>query len=74
LRVHDQRASGRAYYRDLCFKIHIEDTNGEQIEVGDGGSVDWTRKLLSNSKERLIISGIGSERVCAIFGRHAPQQ
>jgi RimJ/RimL family protein N-acetyltransferase len=68
----DQRPSGRAYYRDLCFKIHIEDSNGEQLEVGDGGCVDWSQKLLSNSKERMIISAIGSERVCSIFARQSP--
>jgi hypothetical protein len=63
----DQRTSGRGYYRDLCFKIHVEGTAGEQIEVADGGSVDWTQKLLSNAKERLLVSGIGSERVCDLF-------
>jgi hypothetical protein len=65
----DQRVSGRRYYRDLCCKIYVESESGEKIEVADGGSVDWTQKLLSNSKERLVISGIGSERVCQVFGK-----
>jgi hypothetical protein len=34
------------------------------IEIAEGGSVLWTRKLLSNSKEFMMSSGIGSERVC----------
>jgi hypothetical protein len=38
------------------------------LELVDGGSVNWTQKLLSNAKERLVISGIGSERLCAEFG------
>jgi hypothetical protein len=54
----------------LCCKIHVENDSGELIEVADGGSVDWLQKLLSDSKERLIISGIGSERVCGVFGAH----
>jgi RimJ/RimL family protein N-acetyltransferase len=62
-----ERPSGRGYYRDLCMKIHAQTPEGEWIELGDGGSVDWTQRLLSNSKERLVTSGIGSERVCTLF-------
>jgi hypothetical protein len=61
------RPSGRGYYRDLCIKIHAQTPDGEWIELGDGGSVDWTQRLLSNSKERLVTSGLGSERVCTLF-------
>jgi RimJ/RimL family protein N-acetyltransferase len=64
--IDNERQSGRGYYRDLCCKIHVRIKSGEKIEVADGGSVDWTSKLLSNAKERLVISGIGSERVCEI--------
>ena len=62
------RTSGRGYYTDVCFKIHARDAKGEWLELGDGGAVDWTAKLLSNAKERLVISGISSERVCALTG------
>lgn len=60
------RASGRGYYGDMCFKIHARARGGEWLELGDGGAVDWTAKLLSNAKERLFISGISSERICAL--------
>ena len=60
------RASGRGYYTDVCFKIHARAADGEWLELGDGGAVDWTRKLLSNAKERLVISGVSSERACAL--------
>jgi hypothetical protein len=63
--MNDQRTSGRGYYRDICCKIHLDSDAGELMEVADGGSVDWAQKLLSDSKEALVISGIGSERVCA---------
>ncbi len=66
--VDDKRASGWGYYQDVCFHIHAMDPAGQWIELADGGSVDWTQKLLNSSKERLIISGIGSERVCAGLG------
>ena len=63
----NQRTQGRGYYSDLCFHIHGIFPSGEQLQLADGGSVDWTQQYLSNRKERLFISGIGSERVCTGF-------
>ncbi len=63
----DSRTTGKGYYLDLCFHIYGIDSSGRQRELADGGSVDWTQRLLSNAKERLVISGIGSERVCSAF-------
>jgi len=62
-----QRTRGRGYYLDVCFHVHATAPSGRLLELVDGGSVDWTHKLLSSSKERLVISGIGSERVCTEF-------
>ena len=56
------RTSGRGYYTGLCFKAHAE-VGGEELEIGDGGFVDWTRKLTGNRKERLLISGFGVDRL-----------
>jgi hypothetical protein len=64
-----QRSSGRSYYRDLCFKIYATASSGKRYELVDGGSVDWTQKLLSSKKERLIISGLATERLVQIFVR-----
>jgi hypothetical protein len=61
------RTNGRGYYSDLCFHIHATAGTGQRLELVDGGSVNWTQKFLSNHKERLIISGIGSERLCGEF-------
>jgi hypothetical protein len=58
-----ERASGRAYYRGLCFKVFAARSAEEPIEVADGGFVDWTAKLLGNRKERLLISGYGVDRL-----------
>lgn len=55
------------YYRDLAFRIDARTTDGHDVNLVDGGSVDWTQTLLSDRKERLIISGLGSERVCSAF-------
>lgn len=64
-----QRTKGRGYYRDICFHIHDMNTASQYLELVDGGAVDWTEKLLSNARERLAISGIGSERLCSEFAR-----
>jgi hypothetical protein len=63
----DARTAGRGYYLDLCFHVHVTAPSGRRLELVDGGCVDWTRKLLSNAKERLVTSGLGSERLCAEF-------
>ena len=48
------------YYKGLQYKISIT-LNGQTVEVGDGGFVDWTQQLLQNKKERLLTTGIGLE-------------
>ena len=60
-----ERTRGRGYYQDVCFHIHLVPPSGDAMELADGGSVPWTRTLLSNAKERLFISGIGSERMAS---------
>jgi hypothetical protein len=62
-----ERRSGRGYYTGLCFKVQA-DFGGGEIEVGDGGFVDWTAKLLGNRKERLLISGYGIDRIAIASG------
>lgn len=62
------RTKSKDYYSDIRFHIHATAISGQRLELVDGGSVNWTQKFLSNKKERLIISGIGSERLCSEFG------
>ena len=59
------RATGRGYYRDLCFKLGVA-TDAGWIEIGDGGFTDWTRVLLASPKERLMISGLGIDRLASV--------
>jgi len=51
------RKDGRSYYVGLCFTI-----SAGGVELVDGGFTDWTQRLLGDRKERLLISGLGSER------------
>ncbi len=59
------RQSGRGYYRDLCFKLNVRAGPG-WAEIGDGGFTDWAARLTASAKERLLISGVGIDRVVAM--------
>jgi hypothetical protein len=61
-----QRLSGRGYYRDLCYKINVR-SGGQWQEVGDGGFTGWVAQLTASSKERLLISGLGIDRLAAML-------
>ncbi|HUA40874.1 MAG TPA: hypothetical protein VMA32_04890 [Streptosporangiaceae bacterium] len=64
--IDNDRQSGRGYYRDLCFKLNVE-VEGHWQEVGDGGFTDWAARLTASNKERLLISGLGIDRVAAFM-------
>ncbi|PSL33607.1 hypothetical protein [Chitinophaga ginsengisoli] len=54
------------YYQGIQYKavINIHD---EEIEIADGGFVDWTQQLLENKKERCFISGLGIDYLSQIM-------
>jgi hypothetical protein len=59
------REGGRVYYDRLCFKAYVATDDGP-FEIADGGFVDWTQRLVASRKERLMISGIGVERLAML--------
>ena len=61
------RLEGLGYYSSFALRISIEAPDGNRYPVIDGGFTDWTARLLSDQKERLLTSGIGSEFVCRLF-------
>ena len=65
------RQAGRGYYRDLCFKVNAY-LGGQPREIGDGGFTDWTARLIANQKERLLISGLSTDRLAAIRSPAGP--
>ena len=50
------------YYKGINYKIYM-DMQGEMIEIGDGGFVDWIQQMTNNKKERCLICGIGLDRL-----------
>jgi hypothetical protein len=61
------RETGREYYVGACFHIYATNVDGTEYELIDGGFTTWTQQLLNNRKERLLISGLGTERFCSEF-------
>ena len=65
--IDPKRTKAAAYYRGLCLSIDARDLEGGWLNLADGGSTDWTARLLSNAKERLFVSGIGIELLVKRF-------
>ena len=60
-----EREGAQTYYPTISFTL--EATIGDaSIFVADGGEVDWTARLLSDRKERCLISGIGTQRLLSV--------
>jgi hypothetical protein len=68
-RLDHTRQSGRGYYIWAGFQINALDPAGTEFFLIDGGFTDWGEKLMSNRKERLLISGMGTERFLICFKR-----
>jgi hypothetical protein len=71
-RVNQERLEGLGYYRSFALRISPQAPGGNRYPIVDGGFTDWTARLLGNKKERLLISGIGSEFVCKAYRRRSP--
>ncbi len=61
------RERGRGYYTGACFNIHAGNGRGQEFQLVDGGFTTWTQQLLSDAKERLLVSGLGTELLCSRF-------
>jgi hypothetical protein len=46
-----------------CFDISKVDSSGQVRQLVDGGFTTWTQQLLNSRKERLLIGGLGTERL-----------
>ena len=67
IRLEKAQTRETAYYRALRFHVSASPAGGPELELVEGGDTDWTQQLLNNAKERLVISGIGTERLCEKF-------
>jgi hypothetical protein len=63
----DERDQALDYYTSACLAVSIETFDGREVGLADGGFTTWTQQLLGNRKERLMISGIGLERIADLL-------
>lgn len=61
------RCAGIGYYDGFCIKITAENRKGKRYPLIDGGASDWIKKLASNKKEQLFVSGMGTELFARFF-------
>ncbi|MDQ3929292.1 MAG: hypothetical protein M3328_09110 [Chloroflexota bacterium] len=61
------------YYGLVRFQVYATDSQGVEYMIGDGGFNDWTQKLLSDRRERLLTSGIATERLATLFRTSAAE-
>jgi hypothetical protein len=64
-----ERLEGLGYYTSYTLRISPLAPDGQRYPLADGGFTDWTARMLENRKERLLISGLGTEFLCKKF-RH----
>lgn len=55
-----ERTRASSYYAGLGLRLLAD---GGAVELGDGGLTTWTADLLSNAKERCVVSCIATERL-----------
>ncbi len=60
------RIRGAGYYSPAAIEIATRDDRAE-VELGDGGFVDWTAQLLGNAKKRCMISCLSVDRLVALM-------
>jgi hypothetical protein len=66
-RIDRESEYGRNYYRRMRFMINLTNNHNQSYDIIDGGFTNWTSELMKNNKERLMISGIGTELLLKMF-------
>jgi len=64
------REHARGYYNSIAFNLSVK-LGDEVFDIGDGGDVDWTQTLLQSRKERLVIGGLGLERLAMLVAEQS---
>jgi hypothetical protein len=67
LRFDLSRTEGLGYYRGPCVRITAVDASGLRLPLVDGGYTNWTARLLSDRRERLLATGIGADLLALRF-------
>ncbi|WP_437907602.1 hypothetical protein WME95_06780 [Sorangium sp. So ce327] len=63
------RLQGLGYYAGPFIQLVVRRDDGLELPLGDGGALPWLGALLSNRRERMVATGIGSEILVKLFDR-----
>ncbi|WP_437969185.1 hypothetical protein WMF04_07780 [Sorangium sp. So ce260] len=63
------RLQGLGYYAGPFVQLVVRRDDGLELPLGDGGAVPWLGALLSNRRERMITTGLGTEMVVKMLDR-----
>lgn len=69
-----KKTGAGGYYSGMRFHLFAGTDEKQELLIVDGGHTDWTQKLLQNRKERLMTSGMGTERFFVSFRRMSGMQ
>ncbi len=55
------------HYKGLAFSWFLKNERGDVCDVFDGGIVDWSARLLSDKKEKMIVGGMGTDLLANVY-------
>jgi hypothetical protein len=61
------RLQGLGYYEGPFVQLALRRDDGLELPIGDGGALPWIGAMLSNRRERTIVTGMGTEACVKLF-------
>lgn len=61
------RLQGLTYYAGPFVQLVVRRDDGLEIPIGDGGALPWMAAMLSDRRERMVVTGFGSEACVKLF-------
>lgn len=61
------RLQGLGYYEGPFVQLVLRRDDGLEIPIGDGGALPWIGAMLSDRRERTIVTGMGTEACVKLF-------
>ena len=61
------RLQALGYYAGPFVQIMLRRDDGVEIPIGDGGALPWMTAMLSDRRERMVVTGVGTEACVKLF-------
>ncbi|NVB79485.1 MAG: hypothetical protein HOV81_13905 [Kofleriaceae bacterium] len=66
------RLQGLEYYEGPFIQLVARRDDGFEMPIGDGGALPWLGEMLSDRRERLVVTGVGAEACVKMFDAVSP--